>query len=91
MRPTLSVMAVCKVPTAPFVPMCAPYALDQALAAVGAGSGPVVIVARQAKALDSAVGQANGEQRLRGVQDLREQVRRQREGAEVFQHGEAVV
>ena len=85
-RLTFSVVAISQVPTAPLVPMCAPDALDQALAAVC--GGVFVVLARQAEALDPAARQADGEDWLGGVEDLCEEVGRQRQGAEVLQHGE---
>jgi hypothetical protein len=74
------------------VPVSAPYTLNQTLSAVRAGTCAVpILFAGKAKALDAAVRQADGEQWLGRVQDLGEEVRRQREGAEVLQHGGRVV
>jgi hypothetical protein len=73
--------------------MGAPHGLDQALAAVCGGvcAIPVVVFARQAEGLDTATGQADGEEWLGWVQDLCEEVCRQRQGAEILQHREAGV
>lgn len=82
---TFSVMAVRQIATAPLVPASAPHALDQAPAATCCAG--IFIFNGQAKALNATIGQANGQERLRRVQDLSEQVRRERERAEVLQHG----
>ena len=69
----------------------APDTLDDALAAGDAAVLVLVVVAvlvgGDAEGLDAAVGEADCKQRLGRVHHLREQVRRERQGAEVFQHG----
>jgi hypothetical protein len=87
---TLAVMAVGQVAAAPLMAMSAPDALDQAPAAARAAA-LVVLIARKPKALDPTARQADGQQRLGRVQDLGEQVCRERKRAEVLEHGEGLV
>lgn len=83
---TLSIVAIDQAAAAALVSACAPQALDQALAR-GVASILVSIIlrgvvgGRDAKGLDMATGEADGQEGLSGVDGLGEQVRRQREGA----------
>lgn len=85
-------MTVSEAATAPLVPTCAPYALDQALAACKVVSPVAAAIrplgGRQAKTLDVAAGQAHRQKRLGGVKHLREEVRLQRESAKILKHGD---
>lgn len=89
-RLTFSVIAVCKTPATSLVPPCAPDAFDQPLpaasAAVLVASLPIVGAGRKTKALDTAVGQADSQNRLGRMHDLSEQIRCERKGAKIFKH-----
>ncbi|ROV93670.1 hypothetical protein VPNG_08879 [Cytospora leucostoma] len=86
-------MAVDNTATAALVPARAPYALDEALAA-GYAAVLVDILIRaglrrgDTEGLDMAARESDCQERLGGVDGLREQVRAQREGAKVLKHGE---
>lgn len=86
-------MAVGQASAASLVPSCIPHALDQALAVAGVAvlvrsflSSVVVLGGGNFEGFDPAARQTNGKERLGRVKCLREQVRRQRESAEVFHH-----
>ena len=73
------------------MPPCAPHAVDQTLAVRDA----VVLVALvvrgavrggQPEGLDMATGQADGKQRLGGMEDLCEEVGGERQRAQILEH-----
>lgn len=89
-------MGISQRPAAALVSPRLPQRLNHALAVtqharvpVGAlVRGIVVVAGRQSEGLDVAVGQADGEQWLAGVQGRREDVGVEGEGAGVFEHGD---
>lgn len=92
--PTFAIVAIGQAPAASFVPPRLPYGVDHALAvaaqharvAVGVPVGGEAI--GQAKSLDMAARQADGQQGFRGVQGGREDVCLQWQRAEILEHGE---
>ena len=82
-------MVVRQAPAAALVPR-APDAFNQALAAGDAAVLVLILVAvarrRRRSLFDVPTGRADGEQGLRPVQDLAEELRRQRERAEILEH-----
>lgn len=85
-------MSVGQAATATLVSARAPQALDQALAARDASILVCVFLGGGVgrgypERLDMATGETDSQERFGGVDRLREQVRSQREGAEVLEHG----
>lgn len=86
-------MPVRQTATATLMSACGPHALDQAFAA---GNAAVLVhifvgaVIRRgnAKGFHMAAGETDSQKRLGWMDGLGEEVRVEREGAEVFKHGE---